>query len=185
MKKAFVLFAMLAAAGMVTDRAAAQAIRTATVRAGGLMYDRGGDQTNLMLGGGVDWALSRHVIGEVEGSWSSSDATFVDYTNNPNEPIARETSTHLATVTAGVQAQAVLGPVRPYIGVSGGLFMRYDENGGGDRFLLQTFTVPGGLRIHLTDRLGLRAELRARFDTHQDGGSGFNLEQTVGVSLRF
>jgi hypothetical protein len=36
-----------------------------------------------------------------------------------------------------------------------------------------------------TNRLGLRAELRARFDTHQDGGSGTNVEQSVGVSLRF
>ena len=31
----------------------------------------------------------------------------------------------------------------------------------------------------------LRGELRARFDTHQDGGSGTNVEQTLGISYAF
>jgi hypothetical protein len=134
---------------------------------------------------GVNWPLSRHVLAEVEGSWSASEDVFFDYSGNPQIPVMRETASHLATATAGVQAQALLGPVRPYIGLSAGLFVRYDEKGGGDRFVNRTFTVPGGIRVDITDRIGVRGELRMRFDTHQDGGSGVNLEQTAGLTFRF
>ena len=46
-------------------------------------------------------------------------------------------------------------------------------------------TTPVGVRVDVTDRIALRGELRARFDVEQDGGSGANLEQTLGLSLRF
>jgi hypothetical protein len=174
--------------GMISAAAAAAPAqdmteRSATLRAGGLMYDRGGDATKLMLGAGMDWTLSRHVLAEVEGTWASFDEVYYEFgTGVVNE---FETSTHLATATAGVQAQALLGRVRPYVGMSAGLFVRYDEKGGGDRFINRTFSIPAGLRVDVTDRFAVRGELRARFDTHQDGGSGTNVEQTLGVSFRF
>jgi hypothetical protein len=158
--------------------------RMATVRAGGLMYDRGGDATNLMLGIGVDWALSRHVLAEVDATWSAADGTIFDL-SNPNAPRMIETTTHLGTATAGVQAQALLGPVRPYIGMAGGLYVHYDRAAGGDRFPRYTIAFPAGTRVDITDRIALRGELRARFDVEQDGGSGTNLEQTLGLSVRF
>jgi hypothetical protein len=75
--------------------------------------------------------------------------------------------------------------LRPYLGLAGGLFVRYDEQPGGDRFVSHTIAIPAGLRVDLTDRIGVRGELRARFDTHQDGGSGTNVEQTIGLTFRF
>jgi hypothetical protein len=184
------LSAVLAAvvfAGILGSQADAQSVagRSAELRVGGLMYDRGGDATNAMVALGVNWTLSKHVLAEVEGNWSAFNGMYLDYVNNPSSPQTRETSTHLAVTTAGVQAQALLGPVRPYIGIAAGLFVRYDEQPGGDRFLSRTTVFPAGLRIDLSDRIGLRGELRARFDAHQDGGSGTNLEQTVGLTFRF
>jgi hypothetical protein len=187
MRKVTAIFATVVFASVLASVVEAQAagMRTAELRVGGLMYDRGGDATNPLLGAGVNWMLSRHILAEVEGNWSSSDGFYLDYVGNPSNPQTRETSTHLAIATAGVQAQALLGPVRPYIGIAGGLFVRYDEQPGGDRFLSRTMAFPVGLRIDITDRIGLRGELRARFDTHQDGGSGTNLEQTAGLTFRF
>lgn len=181
-----VLGVALGATMVLANDTAAQAAgdRAATLRVGGLMYDRGGDATRLMIGGGLEWTLSRHVLAEVEGSWAKFETSYVDYTQNLTEPPLRMTSTHLGTATAGIQAQALIGRVRPYIGLAGGLFTRYDQADGGDRFLGRTFTVPAGVRIAVTERIGVRGELRARFDTHQDGGSGVNVEQTVGVRIR-
>lgn len=185
MRKFVVVLAALVVAGIEGTGVSAQvnAGRSAELRAGGLMYDRGGDATNLMLGLGVNWTLSRHVLAEVEGTWSESDGVYYDFANNPNQPL--QASTHLATATVGVQAQALIGRVRPYIGIASGLFVRYDEQPLGDRFLSRTLAFPAGVRIDISDRIGVRGELRARFDTHQDGGSGTNLEQSVGLTLRF
>jgi hypothetical protein len=178
-----VLAGMVVAFG-TSDVEAQELTRSATLRAGGLMYDRGGDATNAMVGLGVEWGLSRHILAEVEATWSKADGSFVNY-SSPNNPVLIETPTHLATATAGVQAQAILGPVRPYVGMAAGLFVHVDQKDGGDRFPRYTVAFPAGLRVDIMKRLALRGELRARFDTHQDGGSGTNLEQTVGVSLRF
>ena len=179
---------VIAAAALVVgaDGAMAQdnGSRMVTARAGGLMYDRGGDATNLMLGVGVDWSLSKHVLAEVDATWSGADGSFVDY-SSPTAPVLVETRTHLATATAGVQAQALIGPVRPYIGMAGGLYVHYDSKDGGDRFPRYTVAFPGGVRVDVTNRIALRGELRARFDVEQDGGSGANLEQTLGLSFRF
>ena len=178
---------LLVAAALVAgaDGAAAQnGSRMLTARAGGFMYDRGGDATNLMLGVGVDWSLSKHVLAEVDATWTGADGSFVDY-SSPTAPVIVETRTHLATATAGVQAQALIGPVRPYIGMAGGLYVHYDEKDGGDRFPRYTVAFPAGVRVDITSRLALRGELRARFDVEQDGGSGANLEQTLGLALRF
>ena len=184
------LFGMVMAgalAGARTGAAAAQEVgaRAATLRIGGLMYDRGGDATNPMFGAGVDWTLSRHVLAEVEGTWSAANETVLDFSTNEPEPPEVETKRHLATLTAGLQAQALLGRVRPYAGMAAGLFVLYDAHDAGDRFPRYTVAFPVGVRVDLTQRLGLRGELRGRFDTHQDGGSGTNVEQTLGLSLRF
>lgn len=168
------------------DEASAQDVgkRTVTARAGGLMVDAEGDASKLMLGLGVDWQLSKHVLAEVDGSWSLSDGLIVDY-SDPTNYRSWPTKTHLATATVGVQAQAVLGPVRPYVGIATGLFVHYDVKAGGDRFPRYTTAFPLGVRVDVTDRIGLRGELRPRFDVAQSGNAGINLEQTLGLSLRF
>lgn len=167
------------------DAAAQQAgLRTATVRAGGLMYDRGGDATHMMVGLGADWTLTRHVLVEVEATWTPVKETWHDFAQPQTTP-PTHTRLHLATATTGLQAQAILGPLRPYVGMAGGLFVHYDQKADGDRFPSFTVNFPAGLRADITDRFVLRGELRARFDVQQSGGSGVNLEQTVGLGFRF
>jgi Outer membrane protein beta-barrel domain len=180
-----VLMGALATGGAADVSAQEGGVRTATARVGGLMYDRGGDATNLMVGVGVNWTLSRHLLAEVEGTWSSAETTVLSYANSPSSPLPVQTTSHLATATAGIQAQAIVGRFRPYFGMATGLFVRYDEHDGGDRFPRYTVAFPAGLRVDLTQRVALRGELRARFDTHQDGGGGTNVEQSVGLSFRF
>ena len=80
---------------------------------------------------------------------------------------------------------AASSPVRPYVGMAGGLFVHYDQKAGGDRFPRYTIAFPAGARVRITDRIALRGELRARFDVEQEGGSGTNMEQTLGLSVRF
>jgi hypothetical protein len=154
-----------------------------TLRAGGLTYDRGGDATSLLIGADGEWQLNRHIIAEVGATWSGADASYLDATSNPGSPVHKQTATQLITMTAGVQAQALIGRVRPYLGLAAGLFVRYDKQASGERFVNSTLAVPGGVRVDVADRLGLRAEVRLRFDTHQDGGSAVNLEQTLGFTF--
>lgn len=184
--KAYLVMMALGVAAISAEGVAAQEVstRAATLRVGGLMYDRGGDQTTLMLGLGSEWGLSRHLIAEVEGTWTAPTTTVVVQVS-PSDLGFRETVSHLVTGTAGLQVQALVGRVRPYVGIAKGVFVRYDAKDGGDRFVSHTTAFPAGVRLDLTNRVMLRGELRARFDVHQDGGSGTNLEQTAGFSIRF
>jgi hypothetical protein len=152
------------------------------VMAGGLIYDFEGDQTKLMLAGSADWQITKHIIVELGSTWSRFDITRLDHTQNP--VVSVPSTTQLFTGTVGVQGQVRLGRVRPYIGAATGVFVRYDAEGG-DRFIRPTTSFPLGVRIDVHDRFGIRAELRARFDEHQSGASGTNVEQTLGVTLGF
>jgi hypothetical protein len=156
--------------------------RSVAVMAGGLMYDFEGDQTKLMLSGSADWQITKHLIVELGSTWSRFDISRLDHTQNP--VVSVPSTTQLFTGTVGVQGQLQLGRVRPYLGAATGVFVRYDAEGG-DRFIRPSTSFPLGVRIDVLDRFGIRGELRARFDEHQSGASGINLEQTLGVSVRF
>lgn len=160
-------------------RAAEVPTRTLSLQVGGFTYDREDDDTFPMAALRVDWRLSRHIRAEVGAAYALGETEVAQ-----GDAVAEEENTSLVSVAAGVQAEARLGPVRPYLGVAAGLFGRFDPEGG-ERFVRPTHEFPVGLRIALTRDLGLRAELRPRFDEHEDGRSSPDFEQTLGVTFRF
>ncbi|HIF37681.1 MAG TPA: hypothetical protein EYQ69_00195 [Gemmatimonadetes bacterium] len=74
---------------------------------------------------------------------------------------------HIATMTAGVQASFPMGFLQPYLGISGGLFVRRDENPQGVRYWKSTISVPLGVRVQILGSVGLRGEYRVRRDQHE------------------
>ena len=82
--------------------------------------------------------------------------------------------------TAGFQARHTMGQVEPYGGISAGLFARVDDDSEGRRFSRNTFSFPFGLRIWISDHLGIRGEYRFREDNHEVVTYSNN-ETTVGL----
>jgi hypothetical protein len=89
----------------------------------------------------------------------------------------------LGTATLGLRAEAPLEYLRPYVGVSAGLFGQHVTDG--PNYVRTTMDFPVGLRLLLSPRLALQAEGRFRFDQRKDGGQGVNVEQTGGIAVAF
>ena len=148
---------------------------------GGFSYDHGGDRTYPMAGLRLERRLSRHLITEVAVSAARVEVDIVD--NTQPEPTVERGTSGIGAAMVGVQAELPVRGIRPYVGIAAGLFGRFDSEGG-DRFLRTTTAFPVGVRIALTDRLDYRAEVRARFDEHQSGGSAADAEITLGLGWR-
>ena len=173
---------MVALTAPVTGASAQSGGPEVVFKAGGLTYDRGGDATRLMVGMGIDWEISRHILAEVGTTYSDAKFSFTEFSGGSVR--TAEGKAHLLTASTGIQAQAFLGPLRPYIGVGTGVFVRLDPEGG-DRFARPMHAFPFGVRAQVSRRVGVRGEIRLRFDEHQSGSSALDAEQTLGVSIRF
>lgn len=150
---------------------------------GVLRYDFAGrsDDNFPMAALRADWRLTRFLRSEVDATYALGDVADATAPDG-------ERSTSLATATAGVQAELPFRYLRPYAGVAVGLFGRFDgdeEGTEGGRSVRPTTAFPVGLRLAVSPRLAVRAELRFRFDQHDDDTTAPNREQTVGLSFRY
>ena len=157
--------------------------RNLTLAVGVLTYDFAGqsDDNFPMAALRADWRLTRFLRSEIDATYALGDVA--DATAEDGER-----STSLATATAGVQAELPFRFLRPYAGVAVGLFGRFDgdENGSdGERSVRPTTAFPLGVRLAVSPRLAVRAELRFRFDQHDNNTTALNREQTVGLSFRY
>ena len=127
----------------------------------------------------TDWRLSRWLRSELGVSYAMGDVSL------PGTEGPVEVDTHLLNATIGLNVELPVPVVRPYVGIAGGIFARFDDEGGED-FVRPSVAVPVGLRIPITPRLGLRGEVRWRFDQHEGSGdSAVNREITAGLSFGF
>ena len=106
--------------------------------------------------------------------YTNSDRTRIEFGATYSKPRvtapASESSTifsHVATLTAGVQARFPIGILEPYLGFSGGLFVRRDADPEGVRFWNSTISVPVGIRVRIVGPVGVRGEYRIRRDQHE------------------
>jgi hypothetical protein len=156
--------------------------RAFTVHAGGFSYDLADGHRAPMLGARMDWALSPIIVAEAGASVARIEATHI----NPAQvgtPLAGASHRDLATLSVGVQAQAPLPFVQPYVGVSTGLISQMDGPDG-DYVIRPTQAFPIGVRVPLSQHVGLRGEVRYRFD-ELEGMSNTNRETTLGVTVKW
>lgn len=138
---------------------------TVSVVGGMLSYEPSDNESFPIFSVRADSPLADYVLVEVETSYSRPDVQQDDdFLFDPSLPTK---SANLFTFTAGFQFRHTFGRVEPYGGVSGGVFARYDDDSEGQRFSRNTFSFPFGLRIWVTDHLGIRGEYRFREDNHQ------------------
>ena len=155
--------------------------RALTLAVGVLDYDFAGrdDSSFPMAALRADWRLTRFLRSELDATYAVgdvADATVAD----------GERSTGLATATVGVQAQLPFRYLRPYVGAAVGLFGRFDGGDDGESSVRPTTAFPVGVRLAVSPRLALRAEVRWRFDQHEaNNATAVNREQTVGLSVGF
>lgn len=157
--------------------------RQVTLAVGVLQYDLAGRETIPMAALRVDRRLTRYFRGELGLAYA-----FGDLPPTPGvAPAPRPdpdglVRAHVLAPTAGVIAELPVPFVRPYAGAAVGLFARVDN---GDDFVRPTLAFPVGLRATLSDRVGLRAEARFRFDQVPSGASAPNRELTAGLSVAY
>ena len=163
-----ILHAMPCPAQVSTGDAPARSI---SLMIGSLSYDRGDDSSLPMVAVLTDWRLSNHVAAQTAMSHAW-------------RPAGERSALALTTATAGVLAELDLRYVRPYTGIAAGLFGRFGPPGD-DRFVRTTIAFPAGLRAIITRRILARAEVRFRFDEHQDGGAAADAELSLGLGWRF
>jgi hypothetical protein len=157
------------------------ATHTLALQVGTFMFDRGGDESTASVALRASWKYNRFVWGEVGAMGSRVRRALLS--GSPVTLDRRERAT-LAGLDVGVQAQLPLPVVQPYIGVATGFF-GYFEGNSGNNLIRPSHHAMGGVRTAIGQHLGLRAELRARFDQFSDGGTSNNFEQTVGISWRW
>jgi hypothetical protein len=181
-----IVSATLAAAALAATPAAAQTgddRPTLSIQAGGLMYDREGDDNYPMGAVRVDWPVSKYVRVEVGGSFARPGTTVVRVIDANQTTQAIPAHANMFTTTVGVQAQLPTRFATPYVGMATGLFGRFDTEDG-ERFISTTQEFMTGLRVPVTGRVGVRGEMRFRFDRHQDSGTASDVEQTLGITVR-
>ena len=113
----------------------------------------------------ADTPMADYLRVEVETSFLrpdvQQDAEFIYDPSLPTE------SANIFTLTVGIQFRHAVGPFEPYAGASGGVFSRYDDDSEGQRFSRNTFAFPMGVRLWVTDNLGIRGAFRIRGDNHE------------------
>jgi hypothetical protein len=145
----------------------------------GAFNSRDDDKNLPMASLRTDWRLRRwlrseagiaYAIGSIDVPGSGSSA-------------ATSRTLQFGTATLGLRAELPTDFIRPYVGIAAGLTRRDEE--GGDPYIRTTMAFPAGLRLLLSNRVSLRAEVRARFDQRRTGGEAPGIEQTGGLSVVF
>jgi len=152
---------------------------TYTLALGSLRYEPSANKAFRVVAIRFDRNTSQWMRFETAASFSRPDVqTDAAGAYDPSAPTEK---TNLLTVTIGAQAQWQFGRVEPYGGVAFGVFFRRDGDADGRRFSRTAFAFPFGVRVKLTDRFGLRGEVRYREDGHEVVTHS-NRETTVGLS---
>lgn len=152
--------------------------RDLTLAVGVLDYDRADDNDLAPMAAiRAEWGVRRWVRTELGVSYALADVS------RPDLGAGETSNSSLATATLGVKAELPTDVIRPYVGIAGGLFGRWDGDDGED-FVRPTIAVPAGVRL-LIGQASLRLEARWRWDEHEDGLSVPSREFTAGLGFRF
>lgn len=150
-----------------------------TLALGSLRYVPSANTEFRMVAIRFDRNTSRWMRFETAASFSRPDVqTDAGGVYDPSAPTEK---TNLLTVTVGAQVQWQFGRLQPYGDVAFGIFARRDGDADGRRFSRTAFAFPFGVRVKVTDRFGLRGEVRFREDGHEVVTHS-NREMTVGLS---
>ncbi len=155
---------------------------TVGLAAGVFNYEPSADQGFPIITVRADRPTSKWVRLEAVTSYTRPEVqTDSEMRFDPSLPAEH---TNLFTVTVGLQLRLTVGRLEPYGGISAGFFGRYDGDSAGRRFGRSTFQFPLGIRIWVTDHIGVRGEYRFDEDghelfTHSDS------EMTAGVFWTF
>ncbi len=145
-------------------------------------YEPSLDQGFPIFAARADRPLSRWVRFEVGTTYTRPEVQLDD--QQMFDPSLPAEHTNLFTVTVGVQARWSVGPLEPYGGLSIGWFARYDADSAGRRFSRSTIGIPFGIRLWVTDHIGIRGEYRFDEDNHELVAHS-DSEKTVGVFWTF
>ncbi len=139
----------------------ARANRSVSVSAGVLRYALQADgESSSLIALATDYTNSDRTRIEFGATYSKPKVTA---------PVDASSTifSHVATLTAGVQARFPIGILEPYVGFSGGLFVRRDADPEGVRLWNSTISVPVGIRVRIVGPVGVRGEYRIRRDQHE------------------
>ena len=157
--------------------------RRVTLGVGVLQYDLAGRETIPMAALRGDWRLSRFWRGELGVAYAFGDLPATPgVTPQPRVDADGRVRAHVLAPTVGLLAELPTPYLQPYAGAAAGLFARFDN---GDDFARPTIAFPVGVRAALSDRVGLRAEVRFRFDQTPGGAAAPNRELTAGLSVGY
>ena len=138
---------------------------TVGLSGGVFSYEPSGDEGFPIIALRMDQPVSRWVRFEVGTTYTRPEIqTNAAMMFDPTLPAEH---TNLFTVTLGGQAKWTLGPLEPYGGFSAGFFGRYDGGPTDRRFGRSTLQFPFGIRLWVTDHIGVRAEYRFDEDNHE------------------
>jgi len=141
--------------------------------------------TTPLVAGRIELPLSRFFLAEGGLALARPEQWFTSATVttlNPDPRFATTTTYLIPELQLQVQAPLAAGRVAPYLGLGTGIANdRWPSKYGGSK---GTYTVSGstGLRYWLSDRVGLRGELRVRDVGTSDGTAS---EWTLGTAWRF
>lgn len=195
------LLAAYAAAGGAQGAAPAQrpptAVGVASISIGAFNYDAGGDAWTPLAAARLARALSSVFVAEAGLSHARATVDRIRYVERPGSDIPEvevsQVATPITTADLSLQAQLPLRLAQPYVGVAAGVFVlaqgrvpaEFREGAGRRHYAGASRAALGGVRVPVTPRLALRAELRLRLDRHSGGFDAFDVEQTGGVAWRF
>ena len=153
--------------------------------AGPLQLHLAGVGTAPLVAGRIELPLSRFFLAEGGLAVARPEQQFTSSTTSldPNPQFVATTTYLIPELQLQVQAPFAAGRVAPYLGLGTGIANdRQPSRYGGSQ---TTYTVSGstGLRYWLSNRVGLRAELRVRgIGNSSQGTAG---EWTLGTAWRF
>ena len=165
-----------------TSRSVYEPRRQLSLSVGAFKYDSAGDDRFPMAALRVDWKVASWVRTEVGVTYALGDL-------NRSTATGERVETNLLSASLGVQGELpVHDYVRPYVGAAAGLFGRFDDDDAPTpraRYWRPMLGVPVGVRFRLPNGVGVRAEMRLRYDEQRSGASSRDFEHTVGVSFGF
>lgn len=155
---------------------------TVSLAGGRFKYEPSADKGFLIIAVRADRPISKWVRLELGTSYTRPE--IQTDAQGMFDPSLTPEHTRLVTFTLGIQGRLTVGRLEPYAGLSTGFFRRRDSDPAGRRFGRSTFQFPFGIRLWVTDQIGVRAEYRFDQDgheltTHSDS------EMTAGVFFTF
>ena len=142
--------------------------REITLQVGGFSHDNYGDEMSPMVALRTSWRVREWLVTEFGGMYTRLER-------------ADETAVNMTGLDLGIQAEAPVTVLRPYVGFATGIHATY-EGEGGARYFAPSTQALAGLRLRLPAGLGLRGEARYQLDQQEDGPIADNVELTGGIT---